>query len=157
MVDPTLLEESYQRYMSNLGRWIPDGVIQVDLEFLQSLGMMCCRTGLGSAVGSDIKEFFHVLESDEKITLWNRRFVIWIAPQVFHRRSCTLAIIASRTSDLERPEMAFLTTGVYNTSRTVLKIVETLLEDIQETDDLVVQMRHQLGDDLEELPEDLEA
>lgn len=147
MVDPTLLEQSYQRYVSDLSRWIPDGVIQVDLEFLRSLGMMRCRTGIGHDLNSDIKEYFHVLESDEKITLWNRRFIVWIAPQVVHRHSCTLALIASRVEEGEKPEVAFITAGVYNTSKTVLKIVETLLEDIQETEDFMTQVSWDLKED----------
>lgn len=139
MVDPSLLEETYQRVLNNLHQYLPDGVLHVDLSVLQGLGLVNCENGLGSNPPS-IREMFHVIESESKITLYNQKFIVWIAPQVVNRQPCTLTIIAKFVEEGPRTELAFITSGVYNTSKFVLKIVERFLAEIQENEDFLVKI-----------------
>lgn len=137
MANPSRFEKAFEKFMHDLKRYIPDGIIPVNLELLQSLDLL--EEGPESdAATEEITRFFHVVESPEKITLFNERFVIWIVPQVTDGQPFTTVLIALNTLD-EEPnlEMAFSTSGIYNTSKLVLRILEKFLLEIQENEQIL--------------------
>lgn len=131
MTNLAQLEATYQQYAENLSEWLPDGMISVDLSLLQRLDLL---EGLDGDDASRITHYFHVVESPEKITLFNEHFAIWIVPELADSIPVTYALIALRREGKHQLEMGFSATGVYNTSRTVLRVLEKLLDEIRETE-----------------------
>ncbi len=135
MVDPTELEEAYAQFTRNLSKWIPDGFVQIDLQLLQSLDLLHSDLAETDEDEDSLTYYFHVIESDDKLTLFNDEFVVWIIPDGDH--ATTYALIARATdSDLEL-EMGFAAAGVYNSSELVLKVLEQFLLEIKENEALI--------------------
>lgn len=123
--------------MKDLNKWLPDGVIEVDLELLKDLDLLDFRPGQTQKQDDDFTRFFHVVESLEKITLLNEDFVIWIVPNLLHAQPATFCLIAINSTKGPQLETGFCTTGVYNNSNLVLKVLEKFLKEIQETENLI--------------------
>lgn len=131
-----VLEEYYNKYVKNLGYWLPEGIIEVDIELLKNFGLL---TFYNNKVGNDemLTRYFQVIESEDKITLVNDHFVIWIVPENVNDVPTTYALIAINVKDQPNLELAFSTSGVYNTSRLVLRVLEKFLVEIQENEELL--------------------
>jgi hypothetical protein len=138
MIDPNELEETFARFTKNLNHWIPDGFVQIDLQLLQSLDLL--HSDLGDTEGDEesLTYYFHVIESDDKLTLFNDEFVVWIIPDGDH--ATTYALIARSTEGILQLEMGFAAAGVYNSSELVLKVLEQFLLEIKENDALIEEM-----------------
>ena len=133
MNNPIGLEEVYKEFIHHLPVFLPDGIIDVDLALLHEHNIL----GKGkSKTTDDIKYYFHIIETQEKITLFNDDFVVWIVPQSFQSQSITLTLVARIQESIENPnlELAFTNEGVYNTSQIVLQVLEHFLEEIKEND-----------------------
>lgn len=128
------LELCYKEYSKNLAEFIPDGLLSVDLELLYRLDLL---DWLRENDHSGLTQFFHVIESYEKITLINDQFVIWIIPEFQNHRAITYVLIALNKDKGPHLELAFSTTGVYNSSKFVLRVLDKLLNDIQENEKLL--------------------
>lgn len=137
MEDPSFLEEHFNSYMTDLKSFLPDGVIDVDLELLQELDLLHIQEGEEDE--ADLSQSFYVIESSEKLTLFNDRFAVWIVPKLIEATPTTYTLIAMNHSTDPRLEMAFATTGVYNHSGLVLRILEKFLEQIDENEDEIVK------------------
>ena len=135
-----LLEEYYSKYIKNLGYWLPEGVIEVNIELLKDFGLL---TFYNNKVGNDemLTRYFQVVESEDKITLVNDTFVIWIVPENVNDVPTTYALIALNVNEQPSLELAFSTSGVYNTSRLVLRVLEKFLIDIQENEELLKNIK----------------
>ena len=130
------LDLSFEQFMSHLTELLPDGIIPVDIKLLQKLGLL--QDDLHHSPSPTLTRFFHVVESKEKITLFNDQFVIWIVPEKIQDEPTTLVLVAIIDEALKpRLELAFVMTGIYNTSRLVLRVLEKFLSDIQENEDLI--------------------
>ncbi|MDB6081864.1 MAG: hypothetical protein JWO53_1136 [Chlamydiia bacterium] len=134
------LDSSYEQFMNHLPELIPDGVLEVDLPLLQKLGLLN-DDGTASS-GQSLTRYFHVVEAKEKITLFNDQFVIWVVPEKIEEEPTTLVLIAMNNESKLKLELAFVTSGIYNTSRLVLRIIEKLLSEIQENEDLIFHFEH---------------
>ena len=77
---------------------------------------------------------FYVVESSDKLTLFNPKYVIWIVPQLVDNVPTTHTLIALNDKQHTHLEMVFSTSGVYNHSSLVLKILEKFLEQIEENE-----------------------
>lgn len=130
-----ILEEAYKKYTNNLSSWIPEGIIHVDLELLSRLGLIHQKNDLNQ--NPSLIRYFQVIESDKKVTLINDQFVIWIVPDKLESLPVTYTLIALNTPEGPQIEMAFSVSGVYNTSKLVLRILERFLHEIQETEELL--------------------
>lgn len=130
-----LVEEYYKKISANLNAWLPEGVIEVDLVFLQSLGLLKYHSL--DKKDFSLTRYFQLLESTEKITLINDQFIVWIVPEKIHERAMTYVLIALNHPQNPHLETAFTTTGIYNSSRLVLRILEKILFEIQETEDAI--------------------
>jgi hypothetical protein len=134
MDDITLLEATYKKVIQNPSEFLPDGIVIVDIEILKNLGLLYCNEP-PNHTQSRFTPQFHALEATDKITLYNEQFVIWMVPQMINDIPCTLTLIALNDGPDLNLEAGFVTTGVYNTSKHVLRILDRMLEEIRENEE----------------------
>jgi hypothetical protein len=139
MLNPTQIEEAYKGFMGNLPKCAHDGIIHVDLHFLHEAGLLE-KIQDEKTDRDDLTQYFHVIESAEKVTLFNDQFVIWIIPRVEEDVPITFILIALNHQDKLNLEIVFTTSGVYNTPRYVLKILQHFLLDVLETEATLLSM-----------------
>ena len=133
MMDPTVLEEAYEGYIADLPRYIPDGLFTVDLALLQQLNLL--QQEMDAKQAHDfLNESFYVIESEEKLTLFNQKYSVWIVPQIVENNPVTFTLIALNENNRPHLEMGFTTSGVYNHSSLVLRVLERFLEEIDENE-----------------------
>lgn len=142
MDNPLVLEECYKKYMKNINKWIPEGITNIDLTILHNLNLVNFYNK--DKYDTGLTRYFHVIESEDKITLINDEFVVWIVPEKINDISVTYILIALNNENDVHLEMAFSTTGVYNNSRLVLRILEKYLFEIQENEELLKNL-HKSG------------
>ncbi len=133
------IEEYYQKITADINTWLPEGIIEVDLSLLQSLGLLKYHSL--DKKNFTLTRYFHLLESTDKITLINEQFIVWIVPEKTDNHALTYTLIALNSPDHPHLETAFSTTGIYNSSRLVLRILEKFLYEIQETEDVLKMIR----------------
>ena len=135
----TNLDEFYNKFMQDILYWLPEGVIEVDLALLHRLGLLKYHSSHQEKF--NLTRYFHVVESPDKITLMNDLFVIWIVPEKIDNVPTTYTLIALNHPEGPQLETAFSTWGIYNSSRLVLRILEKLLYEIQETEELLSALK----------------
>jgi len=140
MNNPSVLEACYKKYMKNITKWLPDGIIDVNLDLLHHLDLLHYQNKDPHEAG--ITRYFHVVESEDKLTLANEDFVVWIVPEKLESTPVTYTLIALNHNDHLQLELAFSTTGVYNNSHLVLRLLERYLLEIQSTEDLLTRLKH---------------
>lgn len=128
------LDACFHDLVNRLPEELPDGVLEVSLDTLYSLGLLKLHNEKRAHVPW---HFFHVHDSGDKITLYNDWYVAWIVPHQQEDTPSTLVVIASESKKGLKPELAFLTTGVYNSSKTVLKVLERYLDEIEENNQYI--------------------
>lgn len=133
MNNPISLEECYKRFMQDLNKWLPDGMIDVDLTTLQELDLLHFHAK--QTADSSLTRYFHVVEANDKLTLVNEQFVVWIVPEKNGESPATYTLIALNKEDEIQLELAFSTRGVYNNSQLVLRLLEKYLLDIENTEE----------------------
>jgi|SRR3989344_5053515 len=133
MLNPVQIEESYKEFMSNLPQWAHDGIIQINLNFLHDQGLLSALQD-DKGDSEDLTQYFHVIESAEKVTLFNDQFIVWIIPKMDGDQTMTCVLIALNQVDKAHLEIVFTTHGVYNTPRYVLKVLQHFLVDMLETE-----------------------
>lgn len=132
MENLTEIDDYFKKITENLSRYMPDGLDQVSLETLSEKGL------LGFFKDPEEPRFtryFHVVESSEKITLVNDQFIVWIIPEKKEDKTLTYVLIALNQRDAPHLEIAFSVEGVFNTSRLVLRLLESYLTEIQEVEE----------------------
>ena len=129
------LDSCYEAFMKNLPELIPDGIVEVDVHLLQRLELL--QEEQVANISPSLTRFFHVVEAKEKITLFNDQYVIWVVPEKVEEEPTTLVLIALIEEGKLRLELVFSTSGIYNTSRLVLRVLEKLLAEIQETQEVI--------------------
>jgi hypothetical protein len=139
MLNPNQIEESFKDFMGNLPKCAHDGIMQVDLHFLHELGLLETLQDEQKET-DDLTQYFHVIESAEKVTLFNDQFVVWIVPRMEQDIPTTYILIALNHQDKLNLEIVFTTNGVYNTPRYVLKILQHFLLDVLETEATLLSM-----------------
>jgi hypothetical protein len=137
----SLLEECYKKFVKKLPIWIPEDIYFINLELLHSLDLLHFQPN-AEHKDSTLTRYFHIIESPEKITLLNDEFVIWIVSEKFAQASLTYTLIALNRGEQEpQLEVAFVASGVYNSSKLVLKVLEKFLLEIQETEITLVKLK----------------
>lgn len=140
MNNPTILEACYKRYINDISKWLPDGIININLEKLQELDLLHFHSL--ETVDSALTRYFHVVESENKLTLVNDEFIVWIVPEKLENKAVTLTLIALNKDDDVRLELAFSTNGIYNNSHLVLRLLEKFLLDIQNTEEQLAKLQN---------------
>ena len=88
---PLDLEEAFNEYTADLVHNAPDGIIEINLPVLYELGLLNC-----DQVPPDqrkLTQYFHVIESNEKVTLFNDKFVIWNLPRIIDEQPTTYTLV----------------------------------------------------------------
>ena len=129
--DTNLIEEYFHKFMEKMSSFLPEGPILVDIDLLEKLDLL----NLDKKAESSLTRYFNVLESQDKITLINDEFVIWIVPDNTGSIPNTLVLIALNKDGIPHLELSFITSDIYNSSKLVLRILEKLLYDIQENEE----------------------
>lgn len=142
MLNPQDLEEAYQEYMEDLSSYVPDGIYEIDLAFLHELNLL--SAGGEEEEEAELSYSFYVLESAEKLTLYNQKFIVWIVPRMVEETPTTFTLIALNEEEEPHLEMVFTTSGVYNHSNLVLKILEKFLEEIEENESEICSLRDEV-------------
>ncbi len=132
------IEEYYKIYSKKISTLLPDGIVEIDLNLLQKLNLLNFHHEDKKLPG--LTRYFNVIETTEKITLINDHFVIWIVPEKINSLPVTHTLIAINHPDYPHLELVFAVSGVYNTSRLVLRVLEVFLEDIQETEEMLLKL-----------------
>lgn len=137
MLTPAQLEEAFVEFSQNLPKHAPDGVISVDLNLLHDLGLLQNGKFDQSATTDELMHYFHVLETADKVTLFNEQFVVWILPKVIDENPLTLTFIGRLQGTKPNLELVFSTTGVYNTPKFILKVLEHFLTEVIDTEAII--------------------
>lgn len=136
MLNPIQIEEAYKEFMGNLPGCVHDGITHIDLKFLHDQGLLDALQN-DKNDPDDLTQYFHVIESTEKVTLFNEQFIVWIIPKMESEQPFTYVMIALNHPEKAHLEIVFATYGVYNTPRYVLKVLQHFLADMLETEETV--------------------
>jgi len=137
MVNPVQLEESYNEFMKDISHWIPDGIIDIDLKLLDEMRLLNQKELEMDENQDHFPHYFHVIETPDKVTLFNHQFAVWIAPQVINDVPCTLTLVALMHAEKPHLELGFATSGVYNTPKFVLRILRFFLSEVIDTEAII--------------------
>lgn len=132
VLDPERIENLYLSYVEDLSQCAHDGIVHVDLNLLNELGIL--ENIQEEDEADDFTQYFKVIETEDKVTLFNEQFIIWIVPKVEGDLPITYVIIALNHDEKPHLEVIFTTSGVYNTPKYVLKILQHYLIDMLETE-----------------------
>lgn len=132
MKNPVSLDLCFRKYIHNMPQWLPDGFTTIDLKVLHQLDLLHFHQA--STPESGVTRYFHIVESEDKLTLINEEFVIWIMPEKGENEGSTYTLIARNSRNDLHLELGFVTKGIYNRSHLVLQIIEKYLLDIHSTD-----------------------
>ena len=135
-IDPIQLEEAFKEFTENFQKWMPDGFIPVNLTILNQLGLLNHKDFEHSST-DNLMNYFHVLETPDKVTLFNDRFAIWIVPKMADNLPTTLTFIALLQNKKPHLEIVFSTEGVYNTPKYILKILQHFLTEVTDTEAII--------------------
>lgn len=136
MMNPIQLEEAYKDFTENFQKWAPDGFINVNLQLLQELGLL--NTTEGESPNSEsLSQQFHVIETSDKVTLFNKQFAIWIVPQTDTELPSTLILIALVQNLKPHLEIVYTTSGVYNTPKYILQVLQHFLTEVLDTEAII--------------------
>jgi len=135
-IDPIRLEEAFKEFTENFQKWMPDGIIPVNLNVLNQLGLLNHKDFEHSST-DNLMHYFHVMETPDKVTLFNERFAIWIVPKMVDNFPTTLTFIALLQNNLPHLEIVFSTEGVYNTPKYILKILQHFLTEVTDTEAII--------------------
>ncbi len=142
MMNPNKLEDSYKEFIFDLAKWVQDGIIHVDLALLKKFDLLNKTPEEEKEIQAQFPFYFHVLESNEKVTLFNNQFAVWIIPKVVDETPTTLTLIALMTNTKPRLEIVFSSAGAYNTPKNVLKVLRHFLTEVLDTEEEIASISH---------------
>lgn len=135
------LDGYYKKFLENLSSWTPEGIYFINLELLHRFDLLHFQPN-AEYKDPSLTRYFHIIESPEKVTLFNDEFVVWIIPDRANQIPLTYALIALNRGDQElQLEVTFIASGIYNSSKLVLKVLEKFLTEIQETEAMLSQFQ----------------
>lgn len=134
------LEKLFKKFSQDLGNHLQDGIVKVDLSLLKRFNLLNKTPEEEKELSQQFPFYFHVIESQEKVTLFNNQFVVWIIPKVENDIPTTLTLISLTQKDDLRLEIAFSTAGVYNTPKYVLKVLRHYLSEVIDTEEEIASI-----------------
>jgi hypothetical protein len=137
MINPKVLEESFQEFSKDLSKWVHDGIIPVDMKLLNDLGLLNNTELEQPSEDTHLNLYFHIIETPEKVTLFNDQFAIWIVPELVEEMPTTTTFIALLQATKPHLEIVYTTSGVYNTPKYILKVLQHYLEEVQDTEAVI--------------------
>ena len=133
------LDHAYSDFVSNWQSWIPEGIIEVDKTLLTNIGLEPCKE---EEEEEQLRHYFHVIETSDKISLFNHQFVVWIVPKLVNNDPTTIVMIALISDKKLHLEVAFSTQGIYNTSKFVLKLLKYYLSEVIDTENTISSIKN---------------
>lgn len=146
MISIEQLDAFFDHLLSHTCDLLPDGILDINVKTLHSLHLL--SDALPVSGGVPASTLLQAIESGGKITLYNEKFALWIVPKKNADNASTTVFIARRTDDDIKPEIAFRTIGIHNRSRTILKLIDRFLADIQETETVISKFEQTSSDGL---------
>jgi hypothetical protein len=137
---PDSFDHFFHNVVGNLHEYASDGVVNIDLNFLHSIGLLKCRS-IGAKVNRPLTDYFYVVESHEKITLYNNQFIVWIVPKVVDGLPTTFTLIAEADPENFHLEVVFSSSGIYNVPQLILKVLDYFIADIEENEKVLASMQ----------------
>lgn len=137
MINPNVLEDAYKEFSKDLTKWAPDGIMQVDLKLLSELGILNNAELEHSVSDDQLNHYFHIIETPDKVTLFNEQFAIWIVPHVVDETPTTTTMIALLQNNKPHLEIVYLTSGVYNSPKYILKVLQHFITEVQDTEAVI--------------------
>jgi hypothetical protein len=137
MINPNVLEDAFQEFSRDLSKWVHDGIIHVDMKLLNDLGLLNNAELEHSLSDAHLNHYFHIIETADKVTLFNEQFVIWIVPELVGEVPTTTTLIALLQTNKPHLELAYTTSGVYNTPKYILKILQHFIAEVQDTEAVI--------------------
>lgn len=134
MVTIDQLDAYFETLSQNTPDFLPDGILDINLKTLHSLHLLTDEPATDELQASHMLQ---AVESEGRITLFNDRFALWIVPQVGAEPCSTVVYVATHREGELKAEMGFRTSGIHNKSKTILRLIDRFLADIQETDSLL--------------------
>src|SRR3990167_4198464 len=123
MINPIDLEKEYHKFSQDLQKWSPDGVIPVNLSLLHEIGIL--KEGQ--------KE---TSEDDDTLSHYSR---------VIDDLTSTLTLIALLHNEKPRLEVVFSSSGVYNSPKYILKVLQHYLQEMIDTEKLLSSIEDKEG------------
>ena len=136
-MNPIQLDQAYNEFISNLPSWIPEGIIEVDMALLEETGLLTHDSFEEDKNQEQLPHYFHVIETPDKVTLFNHQFAIWIVPKVVDDNPTTIVMISLITNGRPHLEIVFSTKGVYNTPKFVLRLLKYYLSEVIDTEEAI--------------------
>ena len=137
MISIEQLDAFFEHLSTHTSDLLPDGILDINVKTLHALHLLSDTI---PANGGSSNTLLQAIESGGKITLYNEKFALWIVPQKNADPSSTMVYIARRTEDEIKAEIGFRTTGIHNRSKTILKLIDRFLADIQETECVISKL-----------------
>ena len=138
---PIHLDKAFKEFSSNLAGWMPEGIIDVSLPLLEEIGLLKHEHFNEKQEVEQLPHYFHVIETNDKVTLFNHQFAIWIVPKLIGDQSSTMVLIALINKKQPHLEIVFSTTGVYNTPKFVLKLIKHYLSEVIDTEQAISSLK----------------
>ena len=135
MIKPEKLEEYYEKFLEDPSYWVQDGVMDINLEMLKQWCLLNQTEEEEKLLQDQFPFYFHVLENNSKVTLFNNQFIVWIVPEVVKDLPSTTVMIALIKEDDLKLEIVYNTSGVYNTPKYVLKTLRHFLTEVIDTEE----------------------
>lgn len=136
-MSPIQLDQAYNEFISNLPRWIPEGIIDINIQLLEEIGLLHHKTFEGKEDKEQLPHYFHVIETNDKVTLFNHQFAIWITPKMIDENPTTMVLIALINANVPHLEIVFSTKGVYNTPKFILRLLKYYLSEVIDTEQVI--------------------
>ena len=135
MVSIEQLDGFFQKLSAHTGEFFPDGVVDITVRILHNLSLLSEDSPVTNEAPAS--SLLQAVESEGRVTLYNEKFALWIVPQANSPVPTTITYIARRTEDAISPEVAFRTQGIHNRSKTILRLIDRYLSEIQETESVI--------------------
>lgn len=132
------IEFYYKKLSSHLKDYLPEGLIEIDIDWLHRFNLLDYQN---KTKEESLTRYFHVLEAQNKMTLINEQFIIWIVPETKDEISKTFVLIALNQNNHPKIELGFVTSDIYNSSKLVLRILEKFLHEIQENEESLKSLK----------------
>lgn len=136
-MNPIQLDQAYNEFISNLQSWIPEGIIEVNMALLEETGLLNYESFEEDKNQEQLPHYFHVIETSDKVSLFNHQFVIWIIPKIVDENPTTMVMIALIADKQPHLEIVFSTQGVYNTPKFVLRLLKYYLSEVIDTEEAI--------------------
>lgn len=141
MLKPEHIESKFKQLLEELPHWIDNENTSVDLRTLEENNLILISEQEEKDIQKNFPFYFHVIETDDKVTLFNEQFIVWILPRVVDGRPETLTIISMLYGDKPQIQLLLSHEGVYNNSRFILRALRYFLVETIQTEKELSQMK----------------